>query len=213
MVRRTSMLWAALILTGSGLYIQQALSAGDSKPAEVRPDSPYRIGETLKPGKTDKANGNYEETYWESLRPNGWEPNNLLEGLNLNELSDNDPRAKEAMTKIREMWDNAPVNTDLNNRRIRIPGFVVPLDGQRDQVREFLLVPYFGACIHVPPPPANQIVHVVVAKTAKNVKLMAAVWVSGTIHTVRSDTRMGSSGYEMNADLVEPYKLEEWSPI
>ena len=213
MVRRTLMLWAALMLTGSGLGIQEALGAGDSKPAQVQPDSPYRIGETLKPGKADQAKGNYEETYWESLRPNGWEPNNLLEGLNLNELGDNDPRAKEVMTKIREMWDNAPVNTDLNNRRIRIPGFVVPLDGQRDQVREFLLVPYFGACIHVPPPPANQIVHVVVAKTAKNVKLMAAVWVSGTIHTVRSDTRMGSSGYEMSADLIEPYKLEEWSPI
>ena len=213
MVRRTLMLWAALMLTGSGLYIQEALGAGDSKPAPVQPDSSYRIGETLKPGKADKAKGNYEETYWESLRPNGWEPNNLLEGLNLNELGDNDPRAKEVMTKIREMWDNAPVNTDLNNRRIRIPGFVVPLDGQRDQVREFLLVPYFGACIHVPPPPANQIVHVVVAKTAKNVKLMAAVWVSGTIHIARAETRMGSSGYEMSADLIEPYKLEEWSPI
>ena len=213
MVRRTLMLWAALMLTGSGLYIQEALGASEGKPVQVQPDSPYRIGETLKPGKADQAKGNYEETYWESLRPNGWEPNNLLEGLNLNELGDNDPRAKEVMTKIREMWDNAPVNTDLNNRRIRIPGFVVPLDGQRDQVREFLLVPYFGACIHVPPPPANQIVHVVVAKTAKNVKLMAAVWVSGTIHIARAETRMGSSGYEMSADLIEPYKLEEWSPI
>jgi hypothetical protein len=80
-------------------------------------------------------------------------------------------------------------------------------------VHEFLLVPYFGACIHVPPPPANQIVHVVVAKTVKNVKLMAAVWVSGTIHTVRAETRMGSSAYEMSANLIEPYKLEEWSPI
>jgi hypothetical protein len=120
------------MLTGSGLYIQEALGAGDSKPVEVQPDAPYRIGETLKPSKSENANGNYEETYWESLRPNGWEPNNLLEGLNLNELGDNDPRAKEVMTKIREMRDNAPVNTDLNNRRIRIPGFVVPLDGQRD---------------------------------------------------------------------------------
>ena len=55
--------------------------------------------------------------------------------------------------------------------------------------------------------------HVVAAKAAKNVKLMAAVWVSGTIHTVRSETRMGFSGYEMSADLIEPYELEEWSPI
>jgi len=213
MVKRSWMLWAALMLAGSGLYIQEASGAGDNKPTQVQPRSPYRVGDTLKPGKADKAKGNYEETYWETLRPNGWEPNNLLEQLNLNELGDNDPKAKEVMTKIREMWDNAPVNTDLNNRRIRIPGFVVPLDGQRDQVQEFLLVPYFGACIHVPPPPANQIVHVVVAKTAKNVKLMRAVWVSGTIHTVRSQTRMGSTGYEMSADLVEPYELEEWSPI
>jgi hypothetical protein len=213
MVKRTLMLWAALMLAGSGLYIQEASGAGDGKPAQTQPRSPYRVGDTLKPGKADKATGSYEETYWETLRPNGWEPNNLLEALNLNELGDNDPKVKEVMRKIREMWDNAPVNTDLNNRRIRIPGFVVPLDGQRDQVQEFLLVPYFGACIHVPPPPANQIVHVVVAKTAKKVQLMRAVWVSGTIHTARSETRMGSSGYEMSADLIEPYELEEWSPI
>lgn len=213
MVRKTLMLWAVLTVTGSGLYIPEALGAGDSKLAQVQPKSPYRVGETLKPGNPAKAKGSYQETYWESLLPGGWEPNNVLESLNLNELGDNDPRAKEVMTKIREMWDNAPVNTDLHNRRIRIPGFVVPLDGQRDQAREFLLVPYFGACIHVPPPPANQIIHVVVAKAAKNVKLMAAVWVSGTIHTVRSETRMGFSGYEMSADLIEPYELEEWSPI
>src|SRR5256884_8770795 len=204
MVRRTLMLWAALMLTGSGLYIQEALGAGDSKPAQVQPDSPYRIGDTLKPGKADQAKGNYEETYWESLRPNGWEPNNLLEGLNLNELGDNDPRAKEVMTKIREMWDNAPVNTDLNNRRIRIPGFVVPLDGQRDQVREFLLVPYFGACIHVPPPPANQIVHVKAEQGFDVQGTFDPVWVTGTLTVTSTFTGLAEAGYTLAAEKVEP---------
>ena len=71
------------------------------------------------------------------------------------------------------MWDNAPANPKLDNRRVSIAGFVVPLDGEREKTREFLLVPYFGACIHAPAPPANQVIHVVVSKTASTVKLCA----------------------------------------
>ena len=95
---------------------------------------------------------------------------------------------------------------------MRIPGFVVPLDGEKEKAREFLLVPYFGACIHAPAPPANQVIHVVVNKRVGTVKLAPAAWISGTMRTVRSDTQMGVSGYEMTVDKVEPYKLE-YSPL
>ena len=56
---------------------------------------------------------------------------------------------------------NAPVVTQLDGQLIRLPGYIVPLEvNEEGRTTEFLLVPYFGACIHVPPPPSNQIVHV-----------------------------------------------------
>jgi hypothetical protein len=68
------------------------------------------------------------------------------------------------------------------------------------------LVPYFGACIHVPPPPANQIIHVLSDKPIKGVHAMTAVWVSGTLKTVRANSIMGMSGYRMEARAVERYE-------
>ncbi len=53
------------------------------------------------------------------------------------------------------------VNKSLEGATVRLPGFIVPLEAVKSgDVSEFLLVPYFGSCIHVPPPPPNQIVYV-----------------------------------------------------
>jgi hypothetical protein len=203
-----AMCCGALMLTCIGGYGSTASGAGDSMVAQASSESGYRVGDTLAPAKPSAPSGGYEDILWDALLPQGWSVEKMMETLNLNELQDNDPKAREALKKIREMWDSAPVNATLDNRRVRIPGFVVPLDGEREKTREFLLVPYFGACIHAPAPPANQVIHVVVSKTASTVKLSPAAWISGTIRTVRSDTRMGVSGYEMTVDKVEPYKQD-----
>jgi hypothetical protein len=109
------------------------------------------------------------------------------------------------MKRMREVWDNAPVNPALVGQAVRIPGYVVPLEDTKDGIKEFLLVPYFGACIHSPPPPSNQIVHVTLRQGAP-LKTMAVVWVSGKLSLQRSNTDMGVSSYAMAADAVEPYK-------
>ena len=83
----------------------------------------------------------------------GLESRKEFADLNLDSLNDADPRAMKALEQLRNAWNNAPVVSSLNGSRIRIPGFIVPLENQRGQVTEFLLVPYFGACIHTPPPP------------------------------------------------------------
>ena len=57
---------------------------------------------------------------------------------------------------------DAPVVKALDGQSVSLPGFVVPLEGDSELITEFLLVPYFGACIHVPPPPPNQLVHVTI---------------------------------------------------
>lgn len=96
-----------------------------------------------------------------------------------------------------------PVVADLNGKRVRIGGYVVPLDFDATKVTEFLLVPFVGACIHVPPPPANQIIYV---KSAQGITLKGEfdpVYVTGTITTEGQFTGLAETGYSIAADSVE----------
>lgn len=67
-------------------------------------------------------------------------------------------------------------------------------------------IPYFGACIHTPPPPANQIIHVRSKSPVKGLRTMDAVWVSGTLGLERSDSEMGASGYSLAAKIVTKFE-------
>jgi hypothetical protein len=174
--------------------------------AQQQGKADYKVGERLPQPKAPAAMQSYKEITWEGLVPKNWDPAQLMKGLDLNKLSDSDPRAMEALEKMRKAWSEAPVEPSLNGARIRIAGFLVPLDAQRGQVKEFLLVPYFGACIHTPPPPANQIIHAVAVKPLKEVQVMSAVWVSGTLETARSTSEFGDSGYRLKADMLAPYQ-------
>lgn len=164
----------------------------------------YKVGERLPQAATGKST--YKTTDWDDLLPKDWDPMAAFKGINLDKLDDADPRAAEALASMRRAWDAAPVNQAMNGQSIRIPGFVVSLDGGPGELREFLLVPYFGACIHVPPPPANQIIHVMPDKPVKGVKNMEAVWVSGKLSIGRADTPMGNAGYLIQAKDVVKYK-------
>ena len=137
--------------------------------------------------------------------PPGWDPMKEFNQPGLSILSDADPRAQQMMSRLREIWDRAPVNNAIVGKAVRLPGFIVPLEETREGLKEFLLVPYFGACIHSPPPPANQIVHVLPKSPAKGLRSMDTVWVSGVIEAIRTDSYMGVSGYRIQADTVAPY--------
>lgn len=165
----------------------------------------YKVGERLNEKAAKPTSAAYKTITWDDLMPKDWDPAAPFKGLDLAKLKDSDPRAMEALAKMRKEWDAAPVNRDLDGKRIRIPGFVVSLDGGPDQLREFLLVPYFGACIHVPPPPANQIIHVLPNPPAKGFRSMDTVWVSGVMKLEPSQTTMGNSGYVLDAQKVVPY--------
>ena len=147
----------------------------------------------------------FRNTQWEDLSPKDWDPMKAFKDMKMSPLSDNDPRAESMLRQVREAWASAPTNPALEGAAIRIPGFVVPLEESKAGMKEFLLVPYFGACIHSPPPPSNQIIHVVAKSPAQGVRSMDAVWISGTVKLERSDTGMGVSSYRMDAVRVEPY--------
>ena len=155
--------------------------------------------------KTSEPSAAYREIKWDDLVPANWDPMKSFKSANFGMFSDSDPRAAAMLKEMREAWDNAPVNNAMDGAQVRIPGYVVPLEESKSGLKEFLLVPYFGACIHSPPPPANQIIHVNRKEAVKGIHSMDPVWVSGTLKTLRSDTFMGATGYRMEAMTVEAY--------
>jgi len=163
----------------------------------------------LRPGASPAVSASpavvYRKADWEELVPKEWDPIKKFRDANFGAMQDSDPRAVEMLRLMRETWDNAPTNRVMDNQSIRIPGYVVPIDQSASGMREFLLVPYFGACIHTPPPPANQIIDVKLREPSKDMRMMDPVWVSGRITTLRSTTSMGASGYAMEGVVIEPY--------
>jgi hypothetical protein len=96
------------------------------------------------------------------------------------------------------------VVAELNGKRVRIGGYVVPLDFESTKIKEFLLVPFVGACIHVPPPPANQIVYVKVDEGFEVAGQFDPVWVTGTMKTETAFTGLADAGYTIDAESVDP---------
>jgi hypothetical protein len=94
----------------------------------------------------------------------------------------------------------------LDGKLVRLPGFVVPLDDFQEEGAEFLLVPYYGACVHTPPPPPNQIVMVgMTGKKAVKLNLFDAVWMSGRLKIASVESPYGTVGYQLEGMKVEPY--------
>jgi hypothetical protein len=99
------------------------------------------------------------------------------------------------------------VNPELKGAYVKVPGFIVPLDFSRDGLaREFFLVPYFGACVHVPPPPPNQVVYVKMAQPIKLGSMYDAFWVTGTMRTETKASSLGWAAYTLDATGIEQYK-------
>jgi hypothetical protein len=180
-------LWIALLAVAGAAAVALAQSAPTDKPA----------ANTAKPS--------FRELTWDDLTPKDWDPLKQFREMNFGALSDSDPKAIAMLQRMRDTWDNAPTNAALDGQNVRIPGYLVPLDETKDGLTQFLLVPYFGACIHTPPPPSNQIVEVRPKQPVKGFRPMDTVWVSGTLRTLRSETYMGTSSYRMDALRVEPY--------
>jgi hypothetical protein len=99
------------------------------------------------------------------------------------------------------------VNGELADFVVRMPGFVVPIGTPRDGlITEFLLVPYIGACIHVPPPPANQMVYVTSASGIAADAVHEAYWVTGKMRVESRTTALGTAAYAVEATKVDLYE-------
>ncbi len=97
------------------------------------------------------------------------------------------------------------VRVDWNGKVVRLPGFIVPIETKDAGVTAFILVPYVGACVHVPPPPANQLVFVTTNDPYQTKGMFEPVNVTGMFGVSSISTQLADIGYALSADKIEPF--------
>lgn len=171
---------------------------------ELKWDDLMPIGE-------DEVLAQLYETYYQDLRRDMVSRSQRLQDVNSN-------REGKAGVDVSALISEGAVNDtmdqigtfnvveELNGLSVRIPGYVVPLDFNSDGVySEFLLVPYFGACLHTPPPPPNQIVYVKANPSAKIASIYEPVWIEGIMKTGQFESDTEDSAYELSLSNIEAY--------
>ena len=95
---------------------------------------------------------------------------------------------------------------ELDGQHVRLPGFVVPIETNEDgDLVEFFLVPYFGACIHLPPPPANQIIYGRLDEPMEMIDIWDAFWMEGTLNIEDVSNETAASAYTMDVESLTLY--------
>lgn len=95
----------------------------------------------------------------------------------------------------------------LSGQKVKLPGYVVPVEtNDSGEMTEFFFVPYFGACIHVPPPPPNQILYVRLKKGVKQPEIWDPYWVKGNLKIESFANDTAATAYTMDADVLMPYQ-------
>jgi len=153
---------------------------------------------------------------WDEMMPEGYvesllnRDNSTFSATDTFSFDDSTEQAQKAYDELRAKLESSPIVPELNNQLVKLAGFIVPLnfDFDTETFDSFLLVPYFGACIHTPPPPSNQIVHVSLNKALDQEYLNFAVWVSGLLKTQSKDSELAYAAYSMTDVSVEEYKEE-----
>jgi hypothetical protein len=97
----------------------------------------------------------------------------------------------------------------LNGQRVRVPGFIVPLEDFQEKAKEFLLVPYFGACVHTPPPPPNQMIFVKMTGGSASLALFDPVWIEGVLEVHDVISPYGVVSYRMRGERIVPYREDQ----
>lgn len=149
------------------------------------------------------------ELNWPALIPEGAPviPPQLAPLHDMSQLSD--ALSAESAPAARQQAPDAPVVKSLDGQQVKIPGYIVPLEvSEEGRTTEFLLVPYYGACIHVPPPPSNQIVHVFSEMGVRVEDLYQPYWIEGKMQVRASSSELADAGYQMEAEKIFAYVLK-----
>lgn len=149
----------------------------------------------------DATDQSVRQITWDHLLPKGWIP----PSVSVDHFFDAAPPPSAAMA-------DAPVVAELDGQRIRLPGYLVPITLEGEKLKDFLMVPYFGACIHVPPPPPNQVVFVSLPEAVLVDDPYGPHWVTGVLSTATSSTELAEAAYTLAGEQVEVFDWDAMFP-
>ncbi|MEL6568947.1 MAG: DUF3299 domain-containing protein [Pseudomonadota bacterium] len=157
--------------------------------------------------KAELAERGVRELGWEELLPEGEEERLAqLYQQQMAMLYGGSPIEEGSAADIAVQIGTFNTVPELNGVRVRIPGYTVPFDFSADaNITEFLLVPYFGACLHAPPPPPNQTLFIMTDEPIKIRDLAQAVWIEGTLYTQTQESELADAAYTIQMDQIEVY--------
>ncbi|MBY5991346.1 DUF3299 domain-containing protein [Ferrimonas balearica] len=144
------------------------------------------------------------ELEWKDLRP-------LIEYEREQEWFENfqhGPDDDDENDEIDWVQPEGEILTEFDGKTVKLPGFILPLEGDDTKVTEFILVPYFGACVHVPPPPPNQLVYVVFEPGVPMDIIWDAFWIEGEMSVSTYDMGDFQAGYTIHATKAYSYSEE-----
>ena len=189
-----AMIW--VISSGAVADFSHAQNAGNEY---VVPDS---IEDPLSYLLPDDKNELFE-VHWADLLPPGEDEIIMQQYSSLFEVNIEEGSAEDIATQI-GTFNTVEI---LDGQKVMIPGFTVPLTfGKDSESNEFLLVPYYGACLHQPPPPPNQTIHVKSENPIQIRDLSQAVWVEGYLATEASYTGLAGAAYTIKLTNFRPYE-------
>jgi uncharacterized protein len=130
-------------------------------------------------------------------------PSDEIEELKKAQVAPVDHNGQNKMAQV----GSSRVVAELDGRLMKIAGYIVPAETTEDgKLKEFFLVPYFGACIHVPPPPPNQIIFVRLATPIDMTEIYDAFWLEGVLHVEKHSSDIAATAYTMDTKTVTLYE-------
>ncbi|MDG1484952.1 MAG: DUF3299 domain-containing protein [Porticoccaceae bacterium] len=181
---------------------------------------PAQGAENKTTGKQGALSSEYVTIQWTDLLPQDEvdilsNPPDYLNDIEDGSAEDqlNSPMNNSIVVEMEDRYQQALVSTrvksEMDGRAVRIPGFIVPIEFNGEQtITEFFLVPYFGACLHMPPPPPNQIIYVKSAEGLKLEALYYPFWISGDLKASMVENDMATAAYSMEMNNYEAYQQE-----
>ena len=198
---------AAAILAACGPASTSGEGAKDSAKAE-QDNSPAMtlVWEDLMPSGEEALLAELYSEFYEDVETQVRQQMTLAEAARAENMTVTEMIAEGSADDTMEQIGTFNVVESLDGVKVRMPGYIVPLDfSAKSEHGEFLLVPYFGACLHTPPPPPNQIVFVKANPAARIPSIDEPVWLEGTLSTGKFTSDLGNSAYELDLSKLEPY--------
>ena len=188
----------------SGPQVGDKIGESDAEKAAQDASVAAAAAEAMREQEEIKARG-VTEIGWEDLMPEGEEERlqKMYAAQMATLYSIQEGSAADTATQIGSF---NTVDT-YDGKKIRMPGYTVPFSyDAKAEIREFLLVPYFGACIHAPPPPPNQTIFVRTEDPILLKDLPQAVWIEGTLHAQKQESDLADAAYIIDLTRVEKYE-------